>query len=107
MTTTIMGYSEIVNLVGERVYGRGRGDGYDVEVYAMGARYLASVYDVWHGGVSWYVADGLDAAREVGAEGYTPGSAPGRYRRVLDVSRLREIRDAKARLEASKKAGLP
>jgi len=41
-----------------------------------------------------YLATTRDAARAVGRAGYTPGSAPGRYRYVTDrgVSRLSEIR---------------
>ena len=77
--------------------GHGRGDGYDVDVYRSGSgRYVVRVYHVSMGRSSWYVASTLDAARRVGAAGYTPGTARGAYRYVSDWRRLREARTTSA-----------
>lgn len=92
--------SEIVAACGECVWssinGHGRGDGYDVETYALGSRYLIRVYRVPTGRSSWYVAGTLEGAQAVGRAGYTPGSAPGAYRYVSAPSRLKELRSARA-----------
>lgn len=95
-----MTFSEIMKRCGDRVWGsingHGRGDGYDVEVFELGQRYLVSVYDVQCGGVSWYVAGTFDDALAVGRAGYTPGTAPGRYRHVVRPGRLAELREGRA-----------
>lgn len=87
---------EVVSTSGDRVWasinGRDRGDGYDVEAYELGRRYLVRVYDIRAGWSSWYVASTLEGAQAVGAAGWTPGCAPGAYRYVRDVSRLAELR---------------
>jgi len=91
---------ELLQLCGDCVWGsingRGRGDGYDVEAYRLGQRYLVRVYDVQSCRSSWYTAPTLDDAKAVGRAGYSPGSAPGRYRYVSAPSRLPEIRAAVA-----------
>lgn len=91
---------EIVAVCGECVWasinGHGRGDGYDVEVYRLRRRYLVRVSYVRGGRSSWYIASSLEDAQAVGAAGYTPGCGPGRYRTVIDPSRLTEIRAARA-----------
>ena len=90
-----MKFSEVMSHVGDCVWssinGHGRGDGYDVQVFQLGARYLVSVDEVGGSYISYYVAATLEDAKAVGAGGYTPGSAPGRYRYVRDVARLKEI----------------
>lgn len=58
-----------------------RGDGYDVETFTDGDRYVTRVRRI---GGAWrlYVAATLDDALAVGAAGWTPGYGPGRYRQV-------------------------
>ena len=94
--------SEIVHACGDCVYasinGAGRGDGYDVEAYRLGSRYLIRVRDVAGRRSSWYVAETIEGARAVGSAGYTPGSAPGSYRYVSQPGRLRELRSAAAKV---------
>ncbi len=88
--------SEIVNKCGDRVWssinGQGRGDGYDVEAYVLGSRFLVRVYEISGGYSLWYVADSLADAKAVGALGYSPGGAPGKYRYVRNPARLLELR---------------
>jgi hypothetical protein len=90
---------EIIQACGDRVWasinGHDRGDGYDVEAYRLGSRYLVRVYYVRGGRSSWYTASTLEGARAVGAAGWTPGGAPGAYRYVSDPSRLAELRESR------------
>lgn len=115
-----MNANQIIELAGDCVHrsanGRDRGDGYDVMTYRLRAtpvggvflgptaaillgprpkeRYLVHVWQIGSGYEAWYVSDTLEGALAVGAQGYTPGSAPGRYAYVSRPERLREIRAA-------------
>ena len=78
--------------------GRDRGDGYDAIIYRSisTGRHLCESWEVGSAAPSdWYVAPTLEDARAaVGPNGYTPGSAPGRYRWVRRPNRLKESRIA-------------
>jgi hypothetical protein len=74
--------------------GQGRGDGYDVRIFrdVKTSRYIIEAQQVSSGRCSYYTASTLDGAQAVGADGYTPGGAPGKYTYVAAPDRLAEVR---------------
>lgn len=82
--------------VGESANGFGRGDGHDVDAFRSRrtGRYLVRVVEISRNRHTWYVATDQNDAHAVGAPGWTPGCAPGRYRYVSRTGMLREVRAA-------------